>query len=1097
MRFCSAALSGFVCAVFGCVILSCAVLGCATSAFSAEAVGGVQPENMVCEHLVNPLGVDAVHPRLGWTLKATSDQRGQKQTAYQILVAGSEKQLAADQGDLWDSGKVASDRCAEIVYAGKALKSYQLCFWKVRVWDQDGKASAWTAPASWSMGILDPQDWKAKWLSYVKLPPADSANAIKSLSIHGTQKIWLPDQNAAQNVSAGTCYFRKTFTLPDDAKLRWGGVIITVDDQFTLYVNGKKIGKSSGEEYAWRHPQRYDLTGVLTPGKNVIAVEAVNTAESPAGLFAAWKVEFENGDCTFGISDSSWRVSKTADVDWEMASFDDSKWPTARIYGMINLTPEDKTTMEVDRSDWPQKAPSPIFRKTFNVQKPLARATAMICGLGCYELRLNGGKVGDHVLDPVYTRFDRRDLYATYDVTSQLTQGKNAVGVMLGNGFFNPFARDAWYFEKTPWRNDPMMLVQLRLDYADGTSEVVASDATWRASTGPVTHDGARHGEDYDARLEPAGWDTAAFDDSSWAEPKIVAGPKGVLSAEMMPPNRVMQTITPVSVTEPKPGVFVFDMGQNFSGWAQLKVSGPAGAKVTMHYSERILDDGTVDQRISAPYVFEGPFQTNTYTLKGQGEEVWEPRFAFHGYRYVEVTGFPGKPTADNVRGRVVHTAFAPTGSFECSNELLNKIQQCTLWSYRSNFVGIPTDCPHREKNGWTGDAHLACEQAMFNFNNVAAYEMWIQTLRDQQRPNGMFPGIVPTSGWGFDWGNGPAWDSAFILIPWYCYQYYGDVGLLEANYDQMKRYVDYLTGRAKDHIVDIGLGDWVPAKTETPVPVTSTGYYYVDATIVAKTAQLLGKTEDAKKYADLAEEIRKAFNEKFCHKDGTVANNSQTSLSCAIHQGLAAPDQVPAIIDQLVKNVEGNNNHLDTGILGMKYLFRTLTNHGRTDVAYRIATQTTAPSYGAWIQRGATTLWEDWQDGYSRNHIMFGDISAWFYQALAGINIDPEQPAFKHFFIRPQPVGDLKWVRATHESIYGPIAVAWEKKEGTFSLDITVPVNTSATVSIPAKNVESITENGKAATQTPGVQFLRMDEGTAVFEVSAGKYTFVVKNPG
>ncbi len=1111
--------------LLGLIAAIAALQGTAT-AFSAQTVGGIQAQNLLCEHLVNPLGIDTVRPRLGWSLKAVNpDDRGQVQTAYQVLVASSEKSLAADRGDLWDSGKVTSDQCAEVVYAGRTLGSFQPCFWKVRVWDKNGAVSAWSPAAFWSMGILDPSGWKAKWLSYVKLPPANPAAAIRSLMLDGTNRIWLAGDNTAKTVPAESRCFRRTFMLPDKLNVRWGGIALAANGRFALYVNGKPAGKGSGQPAAAHEPQRFDFTALLRPGKNVIAVEAAPDAKEKAGLFASWKVELENGDWVFHISDASWLVSKQPPAGWQQVAFDDSKWAKAGTFGQFERPEDEKVVLP--RGAWPQKAPSPIFRKTFEVAKPLARATASICGLGYYELRLNGGKVGDRVLDPVFTRYDKRVLYATYDVTRQLVQGKNAVGVMLGNGFYNPFARDAWYFEKAPWRGDPVLLFQLRLEYADGTHETIGSDATWRASTGPVTHDGIRHGEDYDARLEQPGWDTAGFDDSSWAAPRVVAGPKGVLRAEMVPPNRVMRTIVPVAVTEPKPGVFVFDMGQDFAGWAQLRVSGPAGATVRLRYAERIHPDGSLAQEISSPYVFEGPFQTNSYTLKGNrppgrkgtgtsfapgtmrstvgrkmsqspaGEEVWEPRFAYHGYRWVEVTGFPGKPTLVSLRGRVVHTAFTPAGSFECSNALLNKIQQMTLWSYRSNFVGYPTDCPHREKNGWTGDAHLAAEQAMYNFYNLAAYENWINSLKDEQRRSGELPGIVPTSGWGYAWGNGPAWDSAYVLIPWYAYQYYGDTGMLAEQYDRLKRYVDYLTRRARGHMVDIGLGDWVPAKTETPVAVTSTGYYYVDARIVSKIAKLLGKTADAQKYAELAAEIRRAFHEKFCQGDGRVANNSQTALSCAIYQGLATPRERPAILAQLVANVEQHQNHLDTGILGAKYLLHTLTDLGRTDVAYRIATQTTPPSYGAWIPRGATTLWEDWQEGYSRNHVMFGDISAWFYQALAGLNVDPDRPGFKHFFVRPRPVGDLTWVRATHQSPYGPIAVSWQKKDNTFSLNLTVPVDTTATVYVPAQRVARVREGGQAADQSPGVKFLRMEAGAAVFEVGAGRYAFLVKNTG
>ncbi len=513
-------------------------------------------------------------------------------------------------------------------------------------------------------------------------------------------------------------------------------------------------------------------------------------------------------------------------------------------------------------------------------------------------------------------------------------------------------------------------------------------------------------------------------------------------------------------------------MGQSFAGWAQLRVSGPAGTKVTLRYGERIGPDGLLERSTIDTFVQQGPFQTDCYTLRGAGLEVWEPRFTYHGFRWVEITGFPGRPKLDSVQGRVVHTSFTAAGSFACSNDLLNQIQRMTLWSYRSNFVGYPTDCPHREKNGWTGDSHLAAEQAMFNFQNVASYETWMNSFKDEQRPTGELPGIIPTSGWGYAWGNGPAWDSAYLLIPWYLYEYYGDTRVLAEHFDRMKRYVDYLTKKSKDHIVDIGLGDWVPAKTETPVAVTSTGYYYVDATIVARAARILGKTAEANAYSELAEEIRKAFRNKFCKSAGTVANNSQTALACALYQGFADPADTPAIVEQLVANVGRSNGHLDTGILGAKYLFHALSDHGRVDVAYTIACQTTPPSYGAWIRRGATTLWEDWGDGASRNHIMFGDISAWFYEVLAGINVDPRQPAFKHVIVRPQPVGDLSWARAEHCSAYGPIAVFWQKRDREFALNVTVPANTTATVYLPAASAEAVTEGRKPVAQAPGVRF-------------------------
>ncbi|MBN2580099.1 MAG: glycoside hydrolase family 78 protein [Pirellulales bacterium] len=882
---------------------------------SVAAGSGVAAEDLRCEYLTNPEGIDVALPRLSWSLRPTGAvRRGERQTAYQILVAGEPSSLNDDRGDLWDSGKVASDRCYGIVYGGKTLLSYQRCFWKVRVWDRDGRVSPWSEPARWSMGVLDPGQWRGKWLRYV--PPAD------------------PEEKA---------------------------------------------------------------DGQIIP--------------------------------------------------------------------------------------WEKKTPSPVFRKEFDVRKPLKRATVFICGLGFYELRINGKKVGDRVLDPIFTRYDQRVLYATYEVGNRLVEGRNALGVLLGRGFYD--------VPRSTWRSDPTLFCQLRLEYADGATETVATDATWRAAAGPIRHDGVFLGEDYDARREMPGWDAAHFGDSAWAEPEVVPPPAKKFSAEMAPPIRVMQTLKPVGLTEPKPGVFVFDLGQNMVGWAQLKVTGPAGTRVVMRFGERLHPDGTVDQEKIAMYVKYGPFQTDFYTLKGGDEEVWEPRFTYHGFRWVEVTGFPGRPTLDSLCGRVVHTAFTPAGAFECSNALLNKIQQSALWSYRGNFVGLPTDCPHREKSGWTGDAHLAAEQAMFNFENVAGYETWLTGLRDEQRPGGELPCIIPAYDWCYGWGNGPAWDSAYILVPWYLYLYRGDVRVLETHYDNLKRYVDYLQRRSKNDLVDFGLGDWVPAKTETPVAITSTGYFYCDARLVSRFATILGRDADAKHYAALAEKIRRAWREKYIHNDGTVNGGSQTAQSCALFQGFAAPDERDAIVNKLAKNVEEHAFHLDTGILGAKYLFRALSDNGRHDLAYRIAVQTTPPSYGSWIERGATTLWEDWGDGLSRNHVAFSDISAWFYQYLAGINADPEQPGFKHIILRPRPVGDLTFVKAWHRSPYGKIESDWRIENGRFHWHVTVPPSASATVFIPTSDGSAVLEGGRPAVQSEGVRFLRPAPGAAVYEIPSGTYDF------
>ena len=909
----------------------CLLLLTSFTAFSTLA-----PDRLSCEHLDNPLGIDTPHPRLSWTL--ISRERARKQSAYQILVASSAEKLRANQGDLWDSGRVVSDRTLLIPYAGQRLVSGERCFWKVRVWEQD-KASVYSSPAAWEMGLLAPSDWHAHW------------------------------------------------------------------------------------------------------------------------------------------------IAQTTDTN---------------------------------------SLPAPLLRRAFDLNGKIKEARAYISGLGYYDLHVNGKRIGNHLLDPGYTRYDRRVLYVTYDISEALRQGTNTVGVILGNGWFNVQTKAVWNFHHAPWRAAPKLLCQLQIEYADGRSETIGTDSRWTVSTGPITFDSIYGGQTYNATLGKPGWDTAQFDDNDWAMARIVEPPEGRLVAQMMPPITIDHTIKPVKVSEPKPGVFLYDMGQNFAGFADLVVPEPRGhhtvfvgssetnsislhrppASIVLRYGERLAKDGTLDRAEIQQHVMRvdrhQQFQTDTYILNqdalGHLSSVPDdlPRFCYHGFQYVEVTGFPGRPSLDNLRGVFIHSAVPVAGEFECSNPMLNRIWRAGRWSYLSNLQGIPTDCPHREKNGWTGDAHLAAEQGLFNFEPAAVYTKWINDLGDEQRPSGELPGIVPTSGWGYQWGNGPAWDSAFLLIPNYLYEYCGDAGVLCEHYSGVKRYVDYLTGKAKDGIVSIGLNDWAPYQTQTPADITSTAYYYRDAQIVSLAAHLAGDEAESRQYAELAASIKKSFNAKFYHPEtGLYGNGSQTSLSCALYQGLVEPGNDAFVFSNLVAAVECRSNHIDTGILGAKYLLNTLTEHGRADVAYRIVSQNDMPSWGWWLEQGATTLWEQWDGGASRNHIMYGDILAWFYKTLAGINPDQAAPGFGHFIIRPNPVGDLTFARASYDSVCGRIVCEWRVRDGRFELTVEVPPNTTATVFLPAASADKVTENGKPASKAEGVRFLRFERNRAVYEVGSGRYNF------
>jgi len=709
-------------------------------------------------------------------------------------------------------------------------------------------------------------------------------------------------------------------------------------------------------------------------------------------------------------------------------------------------------------------------------------------------MRLNGAKVGDHELDPAFTRYDRRVLYTTYDVTDQIKEGPNVLGVMLGHGWYDMHTRATWDFDRAPWRAEPALLCQLNIQYADGSTETVATDASWQASPGPIYFDSIRNGERYDARLEKPGWDTAGYNEN-WPAAAVVEGPAGKLAAQMMPPARITKTIEPVSIDEVSPGIWRFDMGQNLSGKAELHVSGAAGTKITLKYRELLKDDGTLDHR-NAVYVFSGDFQTDTYILKGEGTEVWSPRFVYHGYRYVQVEGLPNPPTEDTLRAQVVHTDFETAGEFECSNKLLNRIQQNARWSYVGNYMGYPTDCPHREKNGWSGDAHLAAEMGLMNFHTGAAYTKWLDDFADEQNEAGEYAAIIPTCGWGY--GIGPSWDCAYVLIPWYVYQYRGDTRILETHYDNLKRYVELLSTKAGNYMVDYGLGDWCPplgdsSSHKSPRILTSTAYYYKDTDLLARMANVLGKSEDAAKYSALADNIKQAFNERLYDAEtGLYAGDTQTSQACALYQGLATDRD--KVFGQLLTQIEAADGHLDCGILGTKYLMRVLSDFGHTDVAYGIATKTTFPSWGHWLEQGATTLWERWDGDGSQNHIMFGDVSAWFYAALAGIAPDAEAPGFKRIIMHPRPVPGLTWARAWHNSPYGRIASHWQWENGQYRHEIVVPVNASALVYVP--DTGAVTEHRRPVAEAEGVDEQAGIEGYRVFEVTSGGYVFEVPLP-
>ncbi len=869
-----------------------------------------------CEYAVDPLGVDLAKPRLSWIVE--SDERGERQTTYQILVATTPERLARGEGDLWNSGHVESDETLHVPYAGVALRSSQPVFWKVRAWDKDAAPSDWSKPATWTMGVLRDGDWRAKW------------------------------------------------------------------------------------------------------------------------IVAPWSSE------------------------------------------------------------------SLLVRREFQVKPGLKRAIVHLCGLGQFELSLNGVKVGDNLLSPGWSKYNKTCLYETHDVTALLRQGANAVGVTLGDGMYHTERRNR--FSKFQGSFGPQRLFgQIELEYADGGREVIATDESWQVTRGPVTFNDVYGGEDFDARLVPPGWNEPGFHGDGWVSAVELMRPSGVLRglSASAPPLRAIETVKPIAVKTLSASRDVIDLGQNASYIPRIRVAGPAGSTIRLTHAEVVHADGSINRDSCGGNRGGAWWQ---YTKATDSEETWFPQFFYAGCRYLQVDKFPAGeggalPQLTEIEGVVVHSIAAPTGDFACSNDLLNRIRTLVRWAQRSNMVSVLTDCPHREKLGWLEQYHLNGPAIRYEFDVPRIFVKGMRDMADSQTADGLIPNIAPEyTVFDGTFRAAAEWGAAFLLVPWQQYQFTGDPSLLAEYYPQLQKYLEYLASRAADHILDEGLGDWYdvgPAKSGfsqwTPPPITATAFYFQDAKLMHQIATLLDKPDDAARYAKLADDIRAAWRRKFRNADGTYATNSQCTNALALVMDLAEPGDRDAVFAALVNDVRQRGNAVTAGDVGFRYLLLALAAGGRSDVINDLVNQNDKPGYGYQLKQGATALTEAWDASHnsSHNHFMLGQIIEWFYKDLVGIDGDPDAPGFKRIVIRPTPVGDLQWARASYESVRGTIAVEWRRDGKRFTLRVTIPANTTATVFMPAKSADGVTEGGAHASEAVGVQFLRTEGDRAVYAVESGRYEF------
>jgi len=893
---------------------------------------GLSIEGLRCEYLKDPLGIDVAKPRLSWVLQ--SDKRGQKQTAYQLLVASTPEILSRDQGDLWDSGRVESDKTAQVEYAGKVLESRMACHWKVRSWDKDGRPTSWSTPSRWTMGLLNASDWQARWIAHAA----------------------------------------------------------------------------------------------------------------------------------------------------------------------------------------PSTGPATMLRREFEVGGSIKKATVSVTGLGLYELHINGQRVGDHLLAPEWTRYSKTIQYQTFDVTDLVKNGKNAVGAQIGGGWWTTGIM------AYPSVLNPQFCLLMRMDIelADGSKKVVVSDPSWMATIdGPIRRSGIYFGETYDATKEMPGWDEPGFNAQGWSSVQALPfpseGANAILRAQCNEPIRVVKELRPVKITEPKPGVYIFDMGQNMVGWCRLKVSAPAGTKVTLRHVEVLYQDGT----INTDSLWSMPAQVNEYTLRG-GESVLEPHFTYHGFRYVEVTGLPAPPTEDTLLGRVFYSSAPDVGEFSCSSELVNKVMEAIKWTQHGNMMSVPTDCPQRcERAGWMGDIQAFSQTSIFEMDMAAFFTKWMRDVSDSLADDGRYSDYAPRVSDPNEpsKSGSPAWADAGLIVPWRMYENYADTRVLEQHYESARGWIEYVLKNNPNLLwvnnAGQNYGDWLNGDlggvvagfprgiSAVPKDVFATAFFAHSTELLAKMAKVLGRQDDAVKYAKLFGDIKAAFNREFVTPDGRIKGDTQAGYALALHMDLLDDSLRSKAAGHLMEGIQNYQAHLSTGIHTTHRMMLELTRNGHHDEAWRLMTLRTMPSWGGMLELGGTTIWESWnaynpgtekiKTAKSFNHCAFGSVGEWVWRDLAGINPDEAQSGYSHVLISPRPCGDLTWVKARYDSIHGPIVSEWKIEGGRFHLHVKIPANTTATVSIPANNIADVTEGSTLASNATGIRSATLKGTNAEFTVESGDYSFAV----
>jgi alpha-L-rhamnosidase len=1094
------------------------IAGLALTACIAYASTG-KPPHLTCDSLDHPLGIDSPQPLLSWQLQ--DGGFAARQTAYRIEVA-TKPSLLGGKPDVWDSGRITSGKSFGVAYGGPELAASTRYYWRVEVWDKDGKPYPVSDVSWWETGLLK-ESWKAQWIGY---------EDTEHRAVRTSGAMWITNaDNSPQGAQAGRDTqhdFRFAFQLA--GPVRHADLFVTGEDTPAAWVNGKQVLQAlplpPWKQLPWKTYLRRDVTPDLRSGENLLAVGVtLYGTPTPNGMgpsktdrtpmSACLYVEMMDGSTRVWASGTEWKAALDAKQSWYEPDYNDSAWQTAITY----VPPETTMSTAAVGNPW-QTGPVKLLRHSFAISKPVTSARLYATALGAYRFQINGVRVGDQVLSPGWDDFRTHVPYQAYDVTQQLKSGQNAIGAWLAPGWYTTplmWFRQGYNYGDTP----PALKAQLRIEYADGSVEWIATEASWKADISPISQAEIYDGESYDARKEQVGWDTAAFSDVGWKPVDLVKPLEPEIIPQFFPPIRRHQTLTAEAISCPKPGVYIYDFHQNLAGVARLQVSGPAGTDIQLRFGEVLNPDGSL-------YVenLRTAKATDHYILSGKGLEEFEPDFTFHGFRYVEVSGLPAKPDLTTVKAVAVYTDAPFTLQLHSGSAMINQLWSNILWGQRSNFVGVPTDCPQRdERLGWTADAQVFWRTASYDMDLTQFSKKFARDIRGTQVGTPMYGIFAPgtnTPNPGF----GAGWSDAGVIIPWTAWLQSGDTRVLEENWVAMEKYLAAIQASNPDYLWKTGygipFGDWLSPEGPTLEPLVATAYWAYDVTLMRQMAHALGRTDDEARYAELFRKIKTAFAKAYIRSDGFIAgadngpspfgqiNNpeaksaggdTQTGYVLALNMKLVPESLREAAAKRLVARIEANHWRLSTGFLGTPYLLAVLVDTGHSDIAYRLLLNTEYPSWGYLVGHGATTMWERWNGDQMRgdpsmnsyNHYAYGAVADWIYRYAAGIDALPTDAGFHTIYLHPNFDVRLGSLDVRYLSSYGELRSSWSMKRTAVSWLVTIPPNTTARLPVAVTEQGKFTLDGKALAGSKKIRMVTNTEGNSTYELPAGTYSFRV----